>query len=682
MRRKEPTSGRSRDTPVRRSSRLQPDRVGEQVSREPQGFRGSHVTDILSPRESIRAHRKQAEPAKDPSPSPPRGPSQSSEEAEAHEDSRQTVLERDTTLSPFVRLRRLDVPQEEEPSPPQNGAKELPQPNIEWEVVKDKRARLQVLETSQLRSTKARPQMERRTTASSQGRVENETLALGQQSRTGITARSKAPTMKKADSSKSQAGAPQKWAKRLPYRSVLCFLLFLLILGFVCWFAWEHGNPGSFLGLVGYEAWRWSSFPKLWNAVEECSSQCSLVLVESIPSTLDYETLTPHHPSIYQAWMDLLDGANSSVEIAAFYFTLRDSDVHVEDPSSKQGKAVFESLRSLPSRGVKLSISVNSPQFSQYDTDELARHGADVRYVDMKNLTGGILHTKLWVVDRKHIFVGSANMDWRSLTQVKELGAVLYNCSCLARDLHRIFAIYRILGKDGASIPPKWPADLAAKSGLTHPLKLQLNDTGGQLYLSSSPPALCSSGRTSDLTAILSTIEDAEDFVYIAVMDYEPQCTFCKPKRFWPVIDDALRTAACERRVKVRLLISCWKHSHPAMFVFLDSLRVLSYEPLHCPIEVKLFVVPSEGEQPPIPYAHVNHNKYMVTDRIAYIGTSNWSEDYFTRTAGVGLVVNQSEASAGTPGQTLRQQLEKVFIRDWDSPYVQPLSKHWECSRK
>nr|XP_034958828.1 5'-3' exonuclease PLD3-like [Zootoca vivipara] len=238
----------------------------------------------------------------------------------------------------------------------------------------------------------------------------------------------------------------------------------------------------------------------------------------------------------------------------------------------------------------------------------------------MKNLTGGILHTKIWVVDRKHIFVGSANMDWRSLTQVKELGAVLYNCSCLARDLHRIFAIYRILGKDGASIPPKWPADLAAESGLTDPLKLQLNGTSGQLYLSSSPPALCSSGRTSDLTAILSTIEDAEDFVYIAVMDYEPECTFCKPKRFWPVIDDALRTAACERRVKVRLLISCWKHSHPAMFIFLESLRVLSYEPLHCPIEVKLFVVPSEGEQPPIPYAHVNHNKYMVTDRIAYIG--------------------------------------------------------------
>lgn len=34
----------------------------------------------------------------------------------------------------------------------------------------------------------------------------------------------------------------------------------------------------------------------------------------------------------------------------------------------------------------------------------------------------------------------------------------------------------------------------------------------------------------------------------------------------------------------------------------------------------KLFVVPSTAEQKKIPYARVNHNKYMVTDTVAYIG--------------------------------------------------------------
>lgn len=44
--------------------------------------------------------------------------------------------------------------------------------------------------------------------------------------------------------------------------------------------------------------------------------------------------------------------------------------------------------------------------------------GADIRTVNMRELTSGVLHTKFWVVDGKHIYIGSANMDWRSLTQV------------------------------------------------------------------------------------------------------------------------------------------------------------------------------------------------------------------------------------------------------------------------
>ena len=45
--------------------------------------------------------------------------------------------------------------------------------------------------------------------------------------------------------------------------------------------------------------------------------------------------------------------------------------------------------------------------------------GADVRVVDMKRLLGsGILHTKFIIADNRSFYLGSANMDWRSLTQV------------------------------------------------------------------------------------------------------------------------------------------------------------------------------------------------------------------------------------------------------------------------
>ena len=63
-------------------------------------------------------------------------------------------------------------------------------------------------------------------------------------------------------------------------------------------------------------------------------------------------------------------------------------------------------------------------------------HVAEVRSLDFKRLIGaGILHTKMWLVDDKHFYLGSANMDWRSLTQVKVKSSYIFvafdECSVL-----------------------------------------------------------------------------------------------------------------------------------------------------------------------------------------------------------------------------------------------------------
>ena len=51
---------------------------------------------------------------------------------------------------------------------------------------------------------------------------------------------------------------------------------------------------------------------------------------------------------------------------------------------------------------------------------------AEVRSLDFKRLLGaGILHTKMWLVDDEHFYLGSANMDWRSLTQVKVIARLI-----------------------------------------------------------------------------------------------------------------------------------------------------------------------------------------------------------------------------------------------------------------
>ncbi len=84
--------------------------------------------------------------------------------------------------------------------------------------------------------------------------------------------------------------------------------------------------------------------------------------------------------------------------------------------------------------------------------------------------------------------------------------------------------------------------------------------------------------------------------------------------------------------------------------------------------------MPADASQSQIPFARVNHNKYMVTDNAAYIGTSNWAGDYFIDTGGVGLIVNQTEsiAKSNTTG-TVQQQMAAIFERDWNSTYAKPL---------
>lgn len=111
-----------------------------------------------------------------------------------------------------------------------------------------------------------------------------------------------------------------------------------------------------------------------------------------------------------------------------------------------QGEDVFQALLEAGrDRRVTLKIAQNVPsQVSpNTDTEFLSKKAnAQVRSLNFPALIGGgILHTKLWIIDRKHVYIGSANMDWRALTQVKELGFVAMNCSCLAEDIAKVFDV-------------------------------------------------------------------------------------------------------------------------------------------------------------------------------------------------------------------------------------------------
>ncbi|OXA58455.1 5'-3' exonuclease PLD3 [Folsomia candida] len=407
----------------------------------------------------------------------------------------------------------------------------------------------------------------------------------------------------------------------------------------------------------------------------KCRKECRLDLLESIPEGLTFNSTTTHS-STYSGWVQLLELAKESIEIGSFYWNLVDDSIAPE--YTEEGRDIYQRLLEAgTTRGIKIKIAQNiaSDQYPNLDTLNLKNaKAAEVRSLDFDRLVGsGVLHTKMWVVDRTHVYVGSANFDWKSLTQVKELGILATNCTCFAKDLGKVFDVYWKLGENNSKVPDKWPSSYATIYNKDNPMDISFNGEKYSSYLSSAPSQFNPKGRTFDLDAIQDVITNATKFIDIAVMDYSPSLLYSHPPKFWPIIDNALRSAAIDRGVSVRLLISQWDHTRNSTYKFLKSLQDINNVYQNVDVQVKLFKVPATPAQKLIPFARVNHNKYMVTDNSAFIGTSNWSGDYFTGTAGVGFVVTRNNKSDVDSDNDIRSQVAQIFKRDWNSDYAKYL---------
>ncbi|XP_071489186.1 5'-3' exonuclease PLD3-like [Diadema antillarum] len=408
-----------------------------------------------------------------------------------------------------------------------------------------------------------------------------------------------------------------------------------------------------------------------------CDDPCTIVLAESMPWNLTFQAKSPYYQSTFSVWKRLISSARDTVDISSMYWTLRGEDVF-NDTSAQEGEEIFRDLMAAGTTGnVSIRIALNKPSEDapDQDTKELVAKGAAVVHIlDFDRLLGGgILHTKFWVVDNQHFYLGSANMDYRSLTQVKEVGVGVFNCSCLAKDLKKLFQVYWYLGTNDSTIPPKWPSQYSTAYNMDSPMQVKLNGTDADVFIGSSPPEFCPEGRTSDIDGLIHVINSAQKYVYIAVMDYVPEMKYSHPKLYWDIIDAKLREVAFNRKINVSLLGSYWNHTSQDMLVFLKSLAELGVDG-RFNIHVKLFRVPAYTPiEHRIPFSRVSHNKYMVTDNAAYVGTSNWSGSYFVKTGGASLVVNQTMAQEHSSNVTLQQQLKALFERDWNSEHATPI---------
>ena len=148
--------------------------------------------------------------------------------------------------------------------------------------------------------------------------------------------------------------------------------------------------------------------------------------------------------------------AESKIEIVSYHWGLQ--------KGSGLGKKVYDTLaKAVKARQVKLSIihTSNKTEEERYDTVDLLKLAPDlvsVRSISMPTLIkgGGVLHSKLLVADRKHFYLGSANLSDRGLTKMKEMGIFVRNCPVLADDAAKLFDVYWQLG-GLQKIPKKWP---------------------------------------------------------------------------------------------------------------------------------------------------------------------------------------------------------------------------------
>jgi phosphatidylserine/phosphatidylglycerophosphate/cardiolipin synthase-like enzyme len=366
------------------------------------------------------------------------------------------------------------------------------------------------------------------------------------------------------------------------------------------------------------------------------TSDVVVELVESAPieTTLD-------HTDIRNAdvvWKEMIDGAKTSLDFAEFYAS--------DQPGSRLGP-IIEAVDRAAIRGVHVRFLAEKSFQKTYP--EILAHfastpGMEMRTYDMKALTGGVLHAKYFLVDGTSTYLGSQNFDWRSLEHIQELGL-------------------RIVSREATAVwQGAFDLDWAIAGGATREEALHATHvTGFPLQMGSgadaaritpvySPHDLLPDESLWELPRIVALIDGAKKSVRMQALTYKAGG---RRGEYFSAIEDALRRAAA-RGVDVQLLVADWC-MRKGTIEGLQSLEPLPH------VDVKLVTIPpwSGGF---VPYARVIHAKYLVVDgENAWVGTSNFEQDYFTASRNVGLIIE---------GGALPKRLDAFFLDGWNAPYA------------
>jgi len=376
-------------------------------------------------------------------------------------------------------------------------------------------------------------------------------------------------------------------------------------------------------------------------------------IVESVPVETVLTESNLARP--YDEWLDMINNANRTIDIEVFYFANQPGEP-LDD--------IINALISAGKRGVKIRIIVDKSfvEKNENSIEEIrGKKNISIRKFDIKSITGGVMHSKHFIVDGKEIFLGSQNFDWRALKHIHEMG-IRVKDENLAKLFSNIFNMdWKLCAKNDNSTISKLKEKYSVKINRDNPLTINSAEFGKvKIFPTVSPESLAPDGYSDELEELLEIIDNAKSKLRIQVMTYSLKNDFYK-------IDRALRNAA-DRGVDVKIIFADWTIKKASI----EDIKSLSQVKN---IEIKFSNIP-EYSLGYIPYSRVDHSKYLIADdEISRISTSNWEYGYFENTRNMSLIIYNNE---------INKLLEKVFYNSWNSSLTEKVdpSKEYQAVKR
>ncbi|XP_011036686.1 PREDICTED: phospholipase D Z-like isoform X1 [Populus euphratica] len=486
----------------------------------------------------------------------------------------------------------------------------------------------------------------------------------------------------------------------------------------------------------------------------ESSPQCKAWLVQSIPTDMPHLSPVPGVLTTGDVLLWLAKNSTKSLDVIAQYWQLvaspadpRSGDYGYSKEEMKrfgadQGSAVYNAIEDAALRNVSIRLLQHSgvyPDFTKEPTD-LASGRPNVKSVTLllsKWWGSGIIHTKVWISDRKDVYIGSANNDWKSLTQVKEVGIYLVDCPKIAKSVETYFGnLWKLASLNSSAYTrtvsdqqwqvnrtvPCWSHFIDSKERCRSPLPRSMKaphttgyptlsdpymfhipiETPGHSYsnlwpqpsyLSFAPPELSFGRFQADEQAWVDTIKSVGtgSTVRINTMDWLGQSQYVKPTVYWSSLYSVISEVVFSKHATVKLMVAFWAH-------FIDNteqyLKSLLYSNVLCSsskynncsgkVEIKYYLVPGYNlTGPAISNGTSTRNIYPGFTRVNHgkYAVSDTRAHIGTSNLIWDYFYTTAGVSFGTYNPAIVSQLQAIFDADWNSPYAIPVGELDEAHR-